>query len=261
MANSLGVGSGDPLDPLSWVQPILQAESLQDVRSIISKHLSQLINVNSLLLVSGLNVDAASRGSSATGFEESAGVLINREWTEFLGAGNVIHDPMTRRLSRTHATQFWWEGSPIHKSMNDVERRFARHYFEHDIRLGIVDGVVEPETGRIDMLALDSRVSLSEFKSFQEAQRERLRLAVCWLWEAYRLNTLRKTADRHILTQRQVECLSWVSCGLKSHEIAKRLNLSTDTVNEYIASASRRLGTRNRVQACARAVLLGLVTP
>lgn len=261
MANSLGVGSGDWLDPMSWLHETLQAESLQEIRTIVSRQLSQLIDVNSLLLVSGLNVDVASRDRSATGFEESAGVLINREWTEFLGAGNVIDDPMTRRLFRTHATLFWWEGSPLHRSMNDVERRFAEHYFEHDIRLGIVDGVVEPGTGRVDMLALDSRVSLSEFRSFQKAHGERLRLAVCWLWEAYRLKALRKTVDRHVLTKRQVECLSWVSCGMRSHDIAERLKLSTDTVNEYIATASRRLGARNRAQACARAVLLGLVSP
>lgn len=168
---------------------------------------------------------------------------------------------MTRRLLRTRETLFWWEGSPLHRSMNIGERRFARHYLEHDIRLGIVDGAVEPRGGTIDMLALDSRVSLPEFEEFRRVHGQRLRLAVCWLWEAYRLNALRQAPARRVLTQRQVECLTWVSAGMTSHEIAERLNLSTDTVNEYIAAASRRLGARNRVQACARAVLLGLVSP
>jgi DNA-binding CsgD family transcriptional regulator len=168
---------------------------------------------------------------------------------------------MTQRLFRTQQTMFWWEGSPLHQSMNSVEKRFARHYFEHDIRLGIVDGAVETAAGRVDMIALDSRVPLSEFLHFQKVYGRRLRLAVCWLWEAYRLSALRDAAMYDLLTQRQIECLAWVSAGLNSDAIADRLKISAHTVNEHLGSATRRLGAHNRAQACARAVLLGLVTP
>ena len=65
--------------------------------------------------------------------------------------------------------------------------------------------------------------------------------------------------DRKALTlsQREGDCLAWLSAGLPSKVIADRLKLAETTVNEYLTSATKKLGATNRTQAAARAMLLG----
>ncbi len=62
-----------------------------------------------------------------------------------------------------------------------------------------------------------------------------------------------------ILSPRQIECLKLVSNGNTSAEIADILDISPRTVDQYIADACARLGARNRTQAVAKAINLGLI--
>ncbi len=63
------------------------------------------------------------------------------------------------------------------------------------------------------------------------------------------------------LAPRERECLLWVAAGLKSKQIAYRLDLSTHTVNEAIASAMRKLGANSRAEAVAKAIVAKLIEP
>lgn len=63
------------------------------------------------------------------------------------------------------------------------------------------------------------------------------------------------------LTPRECECLMWVAAGLAAWEIAQRLHLAERTVNAHVAAAMQRLGVRNRTQAVAKALALGLIAP
>jgi DNA-binding NarL/FixJ family response regulator len=62
------------------------------------------------------------------------------------------------------------------------------------------------------------------------------------------------------LTQRQLEVLELVAEGLRDSEIADRLFLSERTVGHHVSAILRKLGVRNRSQATAEAVRLGLVS-
>ena len=53
------------------------------------------------------------------------------------------------------------------------------------------------------------------------------------------------------LSARERDCLRLVASGLQTKEIAQRLQIAPDTVNEYIASARLKLGAPNR-RAAAR---------
>ncbi|OEO30177.1 hypothetical protein VW23_022610 [Devosia insulae DS-56] len=68
-------------------------------------------------------------------------------------------------------------------------------------------------------------------------------------------------ASSLVLSPRQRECLLWASQGLSSKRIADRLALSEPVVNEYLATARRKLGTSTRTHAVARAIALGLIDP
>jgi DNA-binding CsgD family transcriptional regulator len=56
------------------------------------------------------------------------------------------------------------------------------------------------------------------------------------------------------LTEREREVLAWVAQGKSAWEIGKILNIAKRTVDEYAATAYRKLGAVNRAQAVAIAV-------
>lgn len=62
------------------------------------------------------------------------------------------------------------------------------------------------------------------------------------------------------LTVRQIDCLRWVLEGKSSSVIADILGLSAKTVDEHLQKACLALGVRTRIQACAEAVRLGLIS-
>lgn len=61
------------------------------------------------------------------------------------------------------------------------------------------------------------------------------------------------------LGNRERQCLSWTAQGKTSFEISKILGLSEHTVNNYVVSATRKLGASNRAHAIAKALRLELI--
>jgi DNA-binding NarL/FixJ family response regulator len=60
------------------------------------------------------------------------------------------------------------------------------------------------------------------------------------------------------LTRREVEVLGLVAEGLRDAQIAQLLVLSERTIAHHVRAILRKLGVRNRSQASAEAVRLGL---
>ena len=63
------------------------------------------------------------------------------------------------------------------------------------------------------------------------------------------------------LTERERECLSWTARGKSAWAVSMILGVSEHTINFYLKSAMKKLGTTNRVQAVAQAVRRGLISP
>lgn len=61
------------------------------------------------------------------------------------------------------------------------------------------------------------------------------------------------------LSEREVECLSWVSRGKTTDEVALILGVSTNTVNSQIAHAIQKLEAKNRAMAIAIAIRRKLI--
>lgn len=64
---------------------------------------------------------------------------------------------------------------------------------------------------------------------------------------------------RHI-TERQLECLTWVQEGKSATDIGSILGLSGRTVEKHIIKVCGHLGVKTRIQAVVRARELGLIT-
>lgn len=63
-----------------------------------------------------------------------------------------------------------------------------------------------------------------------------------------------------VLTEREIECLSWTAAGKTSLEIAEILGLSEHTVNHYLNQVTRKLEAVNRTQAVVKAIRRGLIS-
>jgi DNA-binding CsgD family transcriptional regulator len=61
------------------------------------------------------------------------------------------------------------------------------------------------------------------------------------------------------LTNREKEVLVWTKEGKTNREISRVINVSERTVVFHMQNAMRKLGARNRVQAMATALSLGLI--
>jgi LuxR family transcriptional regulator, quorum-sensing system regulator BjaR1 len=61
------------------------------------------------------------------------------------------------------------------------------------------------------------------------------------------------------LSPREIEVIKWSSAGKSAWDISKILNISEDTVYEYIGNAQRKLGAANRTHAVAQAMRHGLI--
>lgn len=69
---------------------------------------------------------------------------------------------------------------------------------------------------------------------------------------------LRSFASREI-TERQLECLTWVQQGKSAPDIGIILGISGRTVESHLARLCEHLGVRTRLQAVLRAQALGLI--
>ena len=61
------------------------------------------------------------------------------------------------------------------------------------------------------------------------------------------------------LSEREVECLTWVALGRTDGEIATLIHRSPTTARFHVENAMNKLGARNRAQAVAIACQLGLI--
>ena len=63
------------------------------------------------------------------------------------------------------------------------------------------------------------------------------------------------------LTDRELDSLAYVACGLSDAGVANKLGISRSTAHEHVESAKRKLGASTRAEAVALAVALGAIIP
>jgi DNA-binding CsgD family transcriptional regulator len=70
---------------------------------------------------------------------------------------------------------------------------------------------------------------------------------------------LRKAVTQDPLSDRERECLIWVSEGKTTDEVALILGVSGNTVNSYVTHAIQKLSASNRAMAIATAIRSGII--
>lgn len=100
--------------------------------------------------------------------------------------------------------------------------------------------------------------SASAPRSIDTAMLARAHMACCYALGQFLAATGRR-ASRGPLSERERECLRWVSEGKTTDEVALILGVSSNTVNSYIAHAIQKFGASNRAMAIAAAIRSGIV--
>ena len=80
-------------------------------------------------------------------------------------------------------------------------------------------------------------------------------------FELHRLAQIPSRRATHLLTPRQLECLTWVARGKTSAEIGEILGCSRYTVDYHIEAAMEALNIRSRTAAAVHATVQGIIKP
>jgi DNA-binding CsgD family transcriptional regulator len=132
--------------------------------------------------------------------------------------------------------------------------------------LGIKGGVATPvhrplgRVGSIVWMSFDEALDLDALVKAHEPG--------LFLLGHYFLDLVARTQDEGpviegavTLTEREVECLTWVALGKTDADIGKIISRSPTTARFHIDKATRKLNAGSRAQAVAKAAQLGIIGP
>lgn len=173
------------------------------------------------------------------------------EWMRRYADRNYVHaDPVIRQV-RMASMPFAWEEAPYDP---DEEPEAAR-VMDEAPSFGLAEGFAVPIHTTHGFNAIVTfggrRLRLSP------EERAALHLVAIYAHGQARacLQAGRGVSDKPpSLSRREVECLRWTAAGKTGWEISRILHLSERTVEQYIATATRKLSAVNRVQAVAEAL-------
>lgn len=246
------------LEPMFWAEQALTATDVGTVWQVVLGALSRA-GMGEATFLFGQPVNMKAVPASARKF----GVFLDEEWDGRINRDPALAlaDPIARRFFAGEQALVVQRGNELFRSMNEREQAFYRHYDEHDVRAGAVWPVHDRKAGTVHVIATWTKSPPRDYlKAVAHHDRE-VHIAMTWLCEALRVRELTRRCPRVALSPRERECLLWVQAGRSTKDIGDRLMLSDATVNEYIVAAMRKLDASNRIQAAARAAMLGLIRP
>ncbi|WP_076729824.1 LuxR family transcriptional regulator [Methylobacterium radiotolerans] len=180
------------------------------------------------------------------------------EWQQRYQAERFVHiDPVIRHIRHSIDPFLWRE------ALEAPGRHEGQIVLEEARAFGLVEGFCVPlhQVG-----GGESGLSFGgERLAPSEDERAALHLIGIYALSAARA-ILRRTADADDklptpahLTDREVECLKWSASGKTAWEISVILSISRRTVEQYLASAARKLDAVSRVQSVAEALRRGII--
>ena len=179
-----------------------------------------------------------------------------------------LHDPvvhhciahLTPLLVGRDAVRFWLDKG---HSLSPIQRRIVDEAGDCGMRSGLALPLRSVGCYPVAGMSLSNAMTSDEFRRFLADWGAVAQLAALYAHTRMQIQFQPRTEERHVveLSERERDCLAWASRGLSSKEAAARMNLSSRTVEFHIANAMTKLNAASRIQAVARAMALGLVTP
>lgn len=197
------------------------------------------------------------------GTEQKHGGVISsypESWFHRYQSQNYIEiDPLVRHCSRSIIPMVW-------HLQPEPKDRTVRQMFDEASEHGLLAGATFSVIGKNSELAIFSLTTDSNAASDKRNIQTQLGQGYMLLAHLHEAVTRLALTDNLFtrpvtLTPREKECLSWVSAGKTSWEIARILNVAEATVIFHISNAGKKLHTSTRTQTVARAITLGLIKP
>ncbi|WP_293903144.1 LuxR family transcriptional regulator [Phenylobacterium sp.] len=166
-------------------------------------------------------------------------------------ACRVSIDPFAWRVASVLESAFPWDNR-----LDAFRRRTCE--------LGIVGGVTVPvhmpmsRVGAVGWVAIDHEVDVDLILATYSNE---LRLAAhLFMGHVYRERPDAMVLLPHVaLSERELECLTWVAMGKTDADIAELIGRSPSTARFHVESAVSKLGVNNRTRAAAVASQMGMI--
>jgi LuxR family quorum sensing-dependent transcriptional regulator len=161
------------------------------------------------------------------------------------------------RKVRRSTMPFLW--SEAHYSPDDMQAARVMH---EAAEFGLSEGFAVP------IISVDGAQAIVTFGAphFNIPERHRRALHVVAIFAHSQIRDIRKAGSgsrsdpRKVrLSGREIECLRWAAAGKTAWETSEILNLSEQTVIQYMKSAARKLGAQNKGHAIAEAMRAALI--
>lgn len=165
-------------------------------------------------------------------------------------------DPVIELSVRATRPFYWSDALP--RTLSKKQKDFMNECRQIGVHSGVTIPFRGPEN-RVDLISMSRRT-----REPQDKKRLLYLYAISGqVWqrsldfEAKRDPSFSSPIPR--LSRRELECLAWSREGISYQEIGDKLNLSHRTVEDYMASAIRKLGAKDKVTAVVKAIHVGLI--
>lgn len=167
------------------------------------------------------------------------------------------------QVCRIATKPFAWDAATIAQILAQAEGGPRRGWHLTPER-GIFGGITVPfhlPMCRVGSVSWITRNRGFDLAGTLAAHGDVLRLGACHFMDLVYESRVEKIHDatKATLTEREVECLTWVALGKTDIEIGTIINRSPSTARFHVEKAVEKLGATNRTQAVALATQLGLI--
>lgn len=167
------------------------------------------------------------------------------------------------RACRVAVSPFAWESSSLGAAEFSWDERIS-HFWRAAAERGVFGGITVPihlplsRVGAVGWLAIGPPVDLARLVRLYSND---LRLAAqLFMDHVHRERPETSATFQHArLTERELECLTWVALGKTDAEIGELIARSPSTARFHVDSAVEKLGVNNRTRAAAVASQLGMI--
>ena len=175
-------------------------------------------------------------------------------WAEVCWQSHIVSNDPLILLSLKQSQPIMWDEIPWH---NPALAEGGQAIMQRRAELGMREGVTLPiHSGQGHHAVLH----LSREKTTGDVYASLPYMSVIYPYLFQRAYELLSPPNPN-LSDRERECLFWVSEGKTSWEAAKILGITERTVNFHLNSAIRKTGCKNRYQAIARNIAAGQLKP
>ncbi|WP_440054947.1 helix-turn-helix transcriptional regulator [Pseudoalteromonas sp. T1lg65] len=183
------------------------------------------------------------------------------DWMKYYFEKNLkFNDPVVL-YTENAITPLFWQNANIVATTNPKADPSIMHRAED---AGLIDGITIPIRGMFGEFGLISLASKHLIDYDKLIQMNQILLTLSpYLYEASTRIKLNQTSSvqKIELTEREKECMEWISEGKTAWETAQILNISERTVNFHVNNVIDKVGASNRQHAVAKILISGVLKP